>query len=179
MRHRNSGRKLGRTSSHRKAMLRNLSIALLTYGRITTTEAKAKEVRGVVEPLIRLSRNDDLHSRREAYRVLGNHKLVKRLFVELGPLFKDMDKGGYTRVLSLAFARKGDCAPLAMLELLRGAHYDAKTASRKEDAAGGEAAAKTEKGDKAAPKPKAVKSGTRNSQVMNAKPKITRRKMEG
>jgi large subunit ribosomal protein L17 len=76
-----------------------------------------------VEPLINLSRKDDLHSRREAYRVLNNHKLVKRLFDEIAPLFKDMEKGGYTRVVKLAQPRKGDAAPMAIVELLRGPHY--------------------------------------------------------
>lgn len=118
MRHRNSGRKLGRTSAHRKAMFKNMTTALLTYGRITTTEAKAKEIRGIVEPLITLARKDDLHARRQAYRVLGNHKLVKRLFDEIAPLFKDMQKGGYTRVVKLALPRKGDAAPMAIVELL-------------------------------------------------------------
>lgn len=99
-------------------MFKNMAAALLTYGRITTTEAKAKEIRGVVEPLITLAQKDDLHSRRQAYRVLGNHKLVKRLFDEIAPLFKDMQKGGYTRVVKLAQPRKGDCAPMAIVELV-------------------------------------------------------------
>jgi large subunit ribosomal protein L17 len=166
-------------------MFRNLAIALLTHGRITTTLAKAKEIRGVVEPLIRRSQQDDLHSRREVYRILGDHQLVKRLFVEIGPLFKDMHKGGYTRVVSLALPRKGDNAPLAVVELLRGAHYDApqgapKTETNKDenaaqDKGGGKTAAKI----KAPAKPKAVKGSAKGSQVMNAKPKSTPRKMEG
>lgn len=194
MRHRNSGRKLGRTSAHRKAMFKNMATALLTYGRITTTEAKAKEIRGIVEPLITLAQTDDLHSRRQAYRVLCNHKLVKRLFDEIGPLFKDMEKGGYTRVAKLAIPRKGDCAPMAIVELVRGPHYDealaekpAKKAAAKKAAPeaveGAEASADEDKSAKKAPAKKSPekaakpKSETKSSKVTGAKPKSTPRKM--
>ena len=85
MRHNNSGRKLGRNPSHRKALFRNMAKALLIHGRIHTTEANAKELRGVVEPLITLARRDDVHARRQAYRVLGNHQLVQKLFDEIAP----------------------------------------------------------------------------------------------
>ena len=195
MRHRNSGRKLGRTSAHRKALFKNMATALLTYGRITTTEAKAKEIRGVVEPLITLAQTNDLHSRREAYRVLGNHKLVKRLFDEIGPIFKDMDKGGYTRVVKLALPRKGDCASMAVIELVKGKHYEKVALGEasdtqkvdKVDKVEGEAKAETaatvkpKKAPKAkAPaKPKAVKSDIKSSKVAGSKPKSTPRKMEG
>ncbi len=120
MRHKNSGRKLSRTPAHRKALFRNMAKALLTYGRITTTEAKAKELRGVVEPLITLGLKNDLHARREAYRVLGSHKLVKRLFDEIAPGFAGIP-GGFTRVLKLSQPRQGDAAPMAVIELTRGA----------------------------------------------------------
>lgn len=154
MRHRNSGRKLGRTSAHRKAMFKNMATALLTYGRITTTEAKAKEIRSVVEPLITLAQKDDLHSRRQAYRVLGNHKLVKRLFDEIGPLFKGMEKGGYTRVVKLANPRKGDAAPMAIIELLNGPHYQtAEKAAEKPAPAKKAAAPKAKKAEAAAEAP--------------------------
>jgi len=118
MRHKNSGRKLGRNPSHRKALLCNMAKALLSNGRITTTEAKAKTLRGVVEPLITFALKNDLHARRQAYKVLGDHKLVKYLFDEVGPLFKG-GGGGYTRVVKLAYPRKGDAAPLAIIELTR------------------------------------------------------------
>ncbi len=118
MRHSNSGRKLSRSPSHRKALFRNMAKALLTYGRIQTTEAKAKELRGVVEPLITLSRRNDVHSRRQAYQVLGSHQLVKTLFDEIGPRFAGIP-GGYTRVIKLAMPRKGDAAPMAFIELTR------------------------------------------------------------
>ena len=118
MRHSNSGRKLSRTPSHRKALLHNLAKALLIHGRIRTTEMKAKELRGVVEPLITLAKRNDLHARRQAYRVLCDHALVKRLFDEVGPKFAGVP-GGYTRIMKLAMPRKGDNAPLAILELTR------------------------------------------------------------
>lgn len=118
MRHKNYGRKLGRNPSHRKALFRNMAKALLIHGRITTTEAKAKTLRGVVEPLITLALKNDLHARRQAYRVLGEHKLVARLFDEIGPLFAN-GGGGYTRVVKLALPRKGDSAPLAIIELVK------------------------------------------------------------
>lgn len=118
MRHSNSGRKFSRTPSHRKAMLHNLAKALLIHGRICTTEMKAKDLRRVVEPLITLAKRNDLHSRRLAYRVLNDHALVKRLFDEVGPLFAEVP-GGYTRVLKLAMPRKGDNAPMAIIEFSR------------------------------------------------------------
>ncbi len=116
MRHSNSGKKLGRTPSHRKALFRNMAKALLTYGKIRTTETKAKELRRIVEPLITLALRNDLHSRRLAYDVLGSHQLVKRLFDDIGPAFSGVS-GGFTRVVKLGLPRKGDCAPLAVIEL--------------------------------------------------------------
>jgi large subunit ribosomal protein L17 len=118
MRHSNAGKKFSRTPSHRKALLHNLAKALLSHGRICTTETKAKDLRGVVEPLITLALRNDLHARRQAYRVLGSHSLVKRLFDEIGPLFVGVP-GGYTRVMKLARPRRGDNAPLAFMELTR------------------------------------------------------------
>ncbi|MDE5878794.1 MAG: 50S ribosomal protein L17 [Desulfovibrio sp.] len=118
MRHSNSGRKFSRTPSHRKAMLQNLAKALLTHGKIRTTEMKAKDLRRVVEPLITLAKRNDLHARRLAYRVLNDHALVKHLFDEVGPIFAEVP-GGYTRVLKLATRRKGDNAPMAIIEFSR------------------------------------------------------------
>ena len=119
MRHSNSGKKLSRTPSHRKALFCNLAKALLTHGKIRTTEIKAKELRRVVEPLITLALRNDLHARRQAYRVLGSHQLVKRLFDVIGPAFVGVP-GGYTRVIKLAQPRRGDNAPMAVIELTRG-----------------------------------------------------------
>ena len=118
MRHRKSGRKLGRNPSHRKALLRNMAKALIINSRITPPEAKAKTLRGVVEPLITLALKNDVHARRQAYQILGEHKLVQRLFDEIGPLFKQ-GGGGYTRVVKLALPRKGDAAPLAIIEFTK------------------------------------------------------------
>lgn len=118
MRHKNSGRKLSRTWEHRKAMFRNMARSLLTYERIRTTEPKAKELRAFAEKLITLSQTDDLHHRRLAYKVLENHNLVKKLFDEIGPRFKGVP-GGYLRIIKLGLPRKGDAAPLAMVELTR------------------------------------------------------------
>lgn len=118
MRHSNSGRKFSRTPAHRKAMLLNLARALITHGRITTTEMKAKDLRGIVEPLVTLAKRNDLHARRLAYRDLNNHQLVKHLFDNIGPLFAEIP-GGYTRVLKLAQPRKGDNAPMAIIEFTR------------------------------------------------------------
>ena len=118
MRHSNSGKKLGRTPSHRKALFRNMASAMITYGKIRTTEVKAKELRRVVEPLITLAQRNDLHSRRLAYQRLGDHQLVKRLFDEVAPLFAGIP-GGYTRITRLALPRKGDCAPMAIIEFTR------------------------------------------------------------
>jgi large subunit ribosomal protein L17 len=92
--------------------------ALITHTRITTTEAKAKTLRAVVEPLITLALKNDLHARRQAYRVLGEHKLVQRLFDEIGPLYKE-GGGGYTRIVKYPLPRKGDAAPLAFIEFTK------------------------------------------------------------
>lgn len=124
MRHNNSGRKFSRTPSHRKAMLQNLAKALIAHGRIRTTEMKAKDLRRVVEPLITLAKRNDLHARRLAYRVLNDHALVKHLFDEVGPIFAEVP-GGYTRILKLAMPRKGDNAPMAIIEFSRTASASA------------------------------------------------------
>lgn len=118
MRHSNSGRKFSRTPAHRKALFMNLAKALITHGRIRTTEMKAKDLRGVVEPLITLAKRNDLHARRLAYKALNDHRIVKRLFDTIGPAFAETS-GGYTRVLKLAKPRKGDNAPMAIIEFSR------------------------------------------------------------
>jgi len=118
MRHNKSGRKLGRNAPHRKAMFRNMARSLLTYERIRTTEAKAKELRKVVENLVTLALRNDLHSRRLAYKVLENHTLVVKLFEEIGPRFIGVP-GGFTRVVKLGEPRTGDCASMAVIELTR------------------------------------------------------------
>jgi len=116
MRHRLSNRKLNRTSSHRQALLRNLSIALLTHEVIKTTLPKAKELRRVVEPLITLGKKPSLANRRLAFDRLRDRDLVGKLFNDLGPRFAARN-GGYTRILKFGF-RIGDNAPMALIELV-------------------------------------------------------------
>ncbi|MFV0348789.1 MAG: 50S ribosomal protein L17 [Halodesulfovibrio sp.] len=118
MRHSNSGKKLSWTPALRKAMFRNMAKSLLTHYKLRTTEVKAKNLRSVVEPLITLALRNDLHARRQAYSVLGSHQLVKKLFDEIGPLYVGVP-GGYTRVLKLGANRRGDNAPMAVIELTR------------------------------------------------------------
>ncbi len=116
MRHRKSGRKLGRNSSHRKAMYRNLAASLVQHETIKTTLPKAKELRRVVEPLITLAKEDGVARRRLAFSRLRDNAAVGKLFAELGPRFKDRP-GGYLRILKMG-NRAGDAAPMAVVQLL-------------------------------------------------------------
>ena len=116
MRHRVGGRKLGRTSSHRTALFRNMAAALIKHEQITTTLPKAKELRPVVEKLVTLGKRGDLHARRQAVAQMRDVAMVKKLFDVLGPRYKDRD-GGYTRVLKAGF-RYGDSAPVAVIEFV-------------------------------------------------------------
>jgi large subunit ribosomal protein L17 len=133
MRHRKSGRKFNRTPAHRKAMFRNMARALISHGRIHTTEAKAKELRGVVEKLVTTALRNDLHSRRLVYQALGSHLLVKKLFDEIAPLYHGVP-GGYTRMFKLGLPRPGDSAPLAMIEFTKYADIGSQTATKASDA---------------------------------------------
>src|SRR5574343_822637 len=116
MRHRNSNRKLNRTSSHRLAMLRNMTNSLLRHEVIQTTLPKAKELRKVAEPLITLSKNATLANRRLAFDRTRDREIVVKLFDELGPRYKTRN-GGYLRILKCGF-RDGDNAPMALVELV-------------------------------------------------------------
>jgi len=116
VRHRWGGRKLGRPTAHRRALLRNLSTDLLRYEKIRTTEAKAKELRRAVEHLITLGKQGTLHARRQALAYVYDRKVVDKLFHELAPRFMDRP-GGYTRITRLGF-RRGDAAPLVQIELV-------------------------------------------------------------
>ena len=116
MRHRKSGRKLGRNSSHRIAMFRNMAASLLQHETIKTTLPKAKELRRVVEPLITLAKQDGVSQRRLALARLRDNVAVGKLFDELGPRFKDRP-GGYLRILKIGH-RAGDAAPMALVQLL-------------------------------------------------------------
>ncbi|MFP6689600.1 MAG: 50S ribosomal protein L17 [Alphaproteobacteria bacterium MarineAlpha10_Bin2] len=116
MRHRNSGRKLNRSSSHRRAMFRNMATALLKHEQIKTTLPKAKELRPVVERMITLGKRGSLHSRRQALSFLQDEAIVRKLFDGLAERYEDR-AGGYTRVLKAGF-RYGDSAPMAYIELV-------------------------------------------------------------
>ncbi|WP_282606948.1 50S ribosomal protein L17 [Pelagibius sp. Alg239-R121] len=116
MRHGMSGRKLNRTSSHRKAMFANMAVALLKHEQIKTTLPKAKDLRRVVDKLITLGKRGDLHARRQAHSVLRDDKITAKLFDDLAGRYESR-AGGYTRVLKAGF-RHGDMAPMAFIELV-------------------------------------------------------------
>jgi large subunit ribosomal protein L17 len=125
MRHRQSGRKLNRNSSHRKAMFSNMAASLMQHEVIKTTLPKAKELRRVAEPLITMAKTDSVHKRRLAYARLRDRDTVTKLFNELGPRYKDRP-GGYLRILKMGF-RPGDKAPMALVELVDRPDVDAET----------------------------------------------------
>ena len=116
MRHRVDGRKLGRTSGHRRALYRNMVTDLLNHGKITTTEAKAKEVRGLAEKMITLGKRSGLHSYRQALSFIIDKKVTEKVFTELAPRYAERP-GGYTRITKLG-PRLGDGAPMVQLELV-------------------------------------------------------------
>ena len=116
MRHKQSGRKLNRNSSHRKAMFRNMAVSLMQHEMITTTVPKAKELRRVAEPLITMAKNDSVARRRTAFSRLRDRDTVTKLFNELGPRYKERP-GGYLRILKCGY-RTGDKAPMAIVELV-------------------------------------------------------------
>lgn len=116
MRHRVEGRKFGRETDARRLMMKNLVKSMVEYGQITTTLAKAKEMRRFVERVVTYGKNDTVHSRRLAYSVLGERDLVKKLFDEIAPAFAGRN-GGYTRVLKAGF-RRGDNAPMAVIQFV-------------------------------------------------------------
>ncbi|HIA98630.1 MAG: 50S ribosomal protein L17 [Longimicrobiales bacterium] len=116
MRHRKKGRKLQRTASHRRAMLRNLATSLFRHERIETTTAKAKELRPYAERLITLARRGDLHARRLVARKIQDREVLGKLFDEISPRYAERP-GGYTRILKLG-NRKGDAAEISLIELV-------------------------------------------------------------
>lgn len=116
MRHRKLRRKLGRTSAHREALLRNLATSLLLYEKIITTVAKAKELRKIVERMITLAKREDLHARRQAAEVIQDERVLKKLFETIRARYQERN-GGYTRITKLDY-RVGDGAPLAAIELV-------------------------------------------------------------
>ena len=116
MRHNVAGRKLGRTSAHRKALYRNLVTDLLNHEKITTTEAKAKEIRSLAERMITLGKEGELHSRRQALSFILDEKVTEKVFTELAPRYAERH-GGYTRIIKLS-PRLGDGAPMVQIELV-------------------------------------------------------------
>ena len=116
MRHGMQGRKLNRTSSHRKAMFANMAVSLLTHEQIKTSLPKAKDLRPYVEKLITLGKRGDLHARRQAISILRDEKVVAKLFGEIADRYKERS-GGYTRVLKAGY-RYGDSAPMAVIEFV-------------------------------------------------------------
>lgn len=158
MRHQLSGRQLSRNSSHRHALMRNMSVSLLRHETIRTTLPKAKELRRVVEPLITLAKSDEEANRRLAFARLRDAEVVEKLFADLGPRFKARP-GGYTRILRMV-PRPGDSAPMALMQLVEGpavaaaeqppAEEGGKTGRRGKAKAKAEVAAKAEA--KAAPR---------------------------
>jgi large subunit ribosomal protein L17 len=158
MRHHLSGRQLSRNSSHRHAMLRNMSVSLLRHETIRTTLPKAKELRRVVEPLITLAKTDGDANRRLAFARLRDADVVEKLFSDLGPRFKARP-GGYTRILRM-LPRPGDSAPMALMQLVDGP-----------------AAAAAEAPEAAAPKKtRARKKAAAPAEEAVAAPKKTRKK---
>ena len=116
MRHNKTGRKLGRKTAHRKALMSNLASALITNKRIKTTDAKAKELRKYIEPLVTFAKKGDLHSRRQVLKKIRHKSIVRELFDNIGPAFSNRN-GGYTRIIKLGF-RDNDCAPISMIEFV-------------------------------------------------------------
>ena len=116
MRHNKSGRKLGRKTASRKALMSNLASALITHKRIKTTDAKAKELRMYVEPLVTFAKRGDLHSRRQALKKIPSKAIIRELFDTIGPIFIDRD-GGYTRITKLGF-RDNDRASMSLIEFI-------------------------------------------------------------
>ena len=148
MNHKNGFNPLSRTTAHRRAMSRNMVTSLFRFERITTTSAKAKEVRKAAEKLITRSKVDTVHNRRIAAKFIQDEKILNKLFTEPGPRMKDR-KGGYTRILKIGF-RQGDAADMVILELV---DYKLPTEESKE-----KAAKKADASEKPAKKPAAKKA---------------------
>ncbi len=168
MRHHKSGRKLNRTSSHREAMFRNMAVSLLRHEQLVTTLPKAKELRRVAEPLITLAKTASLANRRLAYSRLRDRDMVGKLFDDIGVRFKDRP-GGYLRILKTGY-RRGDAAPMALVQLTEQRATEAAVTEPVAEAAATEGATKTAKakGGKTA-KGKAKKSATKKKSAKTKK----------
>lgn len=150
MNHKNGFNPLSRTSAHRRAMSRNMVTSLFRYERITTTKAKALEVRKAAEKLITRSKVDSVHNRRQAARYIQDETVLAKLFTDIGPRMKDR-AGGYTRILKLGF-RQGDAADMVILELVDYKLDSDKKSDKKDSKAKAPAAKKAASEKKAAPK---------------------------
>ena len=164
MRHRRDGHKLGRLTQHRWAMFRNLLVALFRHERITTTEAKAKAVRGLAEEMITLAKRESLHARRQVLAMVPDREVVATLFDRIAARFSDR-RGGYTRIIR-AGVRPGDAAPMVLLELVdrpetpRG---KGKAKAQKEKAPTGEAGAARGRSHRRAPHPPSTSAAYRSA----------------
>jgi len=147
MRHQKAGRKLGRVSSHRKAMLRNMLASIFAHEKVETTTPKAKELKPLAEKMITLGKRGDLHSRRRVLRLIPDRKIVHKLFEEIAPRYQER-AGGCTRITRTGY-RPGDNAPLSVIELIQdGVQAKKKKAKKK---TGAKAAPETKKEQAAAP----------------------------
>lgn len=176
MRHHKGNRKLGMQTAHRKAFMRNMARNLITFERIETTTRRAKEARRVVERLITLSKTDTVFSRRQAYDVLADRDLVMKLFKDIAPLFKTRNSG-FTRIIPLGF-RRGDGAPMAILELTERKIIEKLPKKKKE-----KAKVEESKGEKAAEEKvaetkhkEAIKEDQKTRAVPKSKPTLAEEK---
>lgn len=171
MRHHKSGRKLNRTSSHREAMFRNMAVSLLRHEQLVTTLPKAKELRRVAEPLITLAKTASLANRRLAYSRLRDRDMVGKLFDDLGVRFKDRP-GGYLRILKTGY-RRGDAAPMALVQLTEQRAAEAAVTEPAGAASATEGEAKPAKKAKKAKGGKTAKAKKGVAKKKSAKPKKT------
>ncbi len=166
------GRKLGRTASHKKALMSNMAASLFTHGSIRTTYAKAKELRGVAERLITFAKRGDLHARRQVLKRIRNQVVVTRLFDEIGPAFEER-KGGYTRVLKLG-PRRGDSVEMCLIELVGDefrADYAERSEARNEATPGATAAVSEEANKEGEPQVAEATAATEEEAVAEESPK--------
>jgi len=175
MRHRKAGRPLGRNSSHRRALFRNIVTSFLEHERIETTVAKAREIRPIVEHMITLGRRGDLHSRRLVASYLFDRSVVSHLFSEIAPRFSEQN-GGYTRILKTRI-RKGDASQMAILELTKmeaGIEEEKKSEPKKEPAEAKKV--KTKKAPEKTGKEKTTEIKKKVAKEKDGKTKVTKKK---
>lgn len=163
MRHNKAGRRLGRTTSHRIAMFRNMVTSFLDHEKITTTDAKAKELRSIAEKMITLGKKGDLHAMRQAASFIRDKKVVTKLFTTIAPRYQERD-GGYTRIIKLGL-RSGDNASLSLIELVEGPVEKKAPKKAPKKAVAKKAPVKEETKTKAAPQPEEVKSDAAEAPV--------------